>query len=241
MTYKHSKAFDSFWTGIRLSLDKKCYTFKMCLNEKFYIAAKPVRNKLCMHVYCMETTINTKDNDGTWLQKHCKAWLETITLVFIFFLPIFCTISIIYKLLNSLPFNFGRKLYRCLYTSSVTYIWATYFKHDIYFFNLLTITCLLDKSPNSKFWIGRFLDLDFSIFLFYIPNQYYVQLDKYETAPNFIQLNLNMTSDCLLIYLNFPVFLPVLAWCDHKIVLQIITKQLYDHIMKELVKAGKFS
>ena len=68
-----------------------------------------------MHVYCMETTINTKDKDGTWLQKHCKAWLETITLVFIFFLPIFCTISIIYKLLNSLPFNFGRELY----TSSV--------------------------------------------------------------------------------------------------------------------------
>ena len=96
-----------------------CYTFKMCRNKQFYIAAKPVRNKLCMHVYCMETTINTKDKDGTWLQKHCKAWLETITLVFIFFLPIFCTISIIYKVLNSLPFNFGRELYRCLYTSSV--------------------------------------------------------------------------------------------------------------------------
>ena len=96
-----------------------CYTFKMCRNKQFYIAAKPVRNKLCMHVYCMETTINTKDKDGTWLQKHCKAWLETITLVFIFFLPIFCTISIIYKLLNSLPFNFGRELSRCLCTSSV--------------------------------------------------------------------------------------------------------------------------
>ena len=26
-----------------------------------------------------------------------------------------------------------------------------------------------------------------------------IQLDKYETAPNFIQLNQNLTSDCLLI------------------------------------------
>ena len=26
-----------------------------------------------------------------------------------------------------------------------------------------------------------------------------LQLDKYETAPNFIQLNQNLTSDCLLI------------------------------------------
>ena len=35
--------------------------------------------------------------------------------------------------------------------------------------------------------------------------------------------------------------LPVLAWCDYKIVLQIKTKQFYDHIMEELVKTGKFS
>ena len=44
-----------------------------------------------------------------------------------------------------------------------------------------------------------------------------------------------MTSDCLLI----SVFLPVFAWCDHKIVLQIKTKQFYDHIMQKLVKTGK--
>ena len=121
LIYKNSKAFESFWMGMKLFLDEMSYTFKMCRNKKFYIAAKPVRNKLCMHVYCMETTINTKDKDGTWLQKHCKAWLETITLVFIFFLPIFCTISIIYKLLNSLPFNFGRELNRYLYTSTFSY------------------------------------------------------------------------------------------------------------------------
>jgi hypothetical protein len=39
----------------------------------------------------------------------------------------------------------------------------------------------------------------------------------------------------------FPFFLPILAWCDHKIVLQIKTKQFHDHIMQELVKTGKFS
>ena len=40
---------------------------------------------------------------------------------------------------------------------------------------------------------------------------------------------------------EFPCFLPVLAWCDHNIVLQTKTKQCYDHIMQELVKTGKFS
>ena len=33
-----------------------------------------------------------------------------------------------------------------------------------------------------------------------------VQLKKYETAPNFIQLTQNLTSNCLLIYENLPVF-----------------------------------
>ena len=37
------------------------------------------------------------------------------------------------------------------------------------------------------------------------------------------------------------LFLPVLAWCDHKIVPQIKTKQSYDHNMQEVVKTGKFS
>ena len=62
-----------------------------------------------------------------------------------------------------------------------------------------------------------------------------VQLNKYETAPNLIQLSQNLTSNCLLI----SVFLPVFAWCDHNIVLQIKTKQFYDHIMQKLVKTGK--
>ena len=31
------------------------------------------------------------------------------------------------------------------------------------------------------------------------PNSKYIQLNKYETAPNFIQLTQNLTSDCLLI------------------------------------------
>ena len=37
-------------------------------------------------------------------------------------------------------------------------------------------------------------------------------------------------------YLNFYLFLPVLAWCDHNIVLKVKTKQFYDHIVQKLVK-----
>ena len=33
-----------------------------------------------------------------------------------------------------------------------------------------------------------------------------IQLNKYETAPNFIQLSQNLTLDCLLISVFFPVF-----------------------------------
>ena len=68
----------------------------------------------------------------------------------------------------------------------------------------------------------------------------FLQLNKYETAPNFIQLSQNLTSNCLLISVFLPV-LPVFAWCDHNIVLPIKTKQFYDHIMQELVETGKFS
>ena len=49
---------------------------------------------------------------------------------------------------------------------------------------------------------GRIQSLDFdfsSEFLF-------SQLNKYETAPNFIQLSQNLTSDCLLISVLLPVF-----------------------------------
>ena len=60
----------------------------------------------------------------------------------------------------------------------------------------------------------------------------HLQLNKYETTPNFIQSNQNLTSDCLL---------PVLAWCDQQIVLSWSAEQFYDHIMQELVKTGKFT
>jgi hypothetical protein len=40
-------------------------------------------------------------------------------------------------------------------------------------------------------------------------------------------------------FLYFYLFLPVFAWCDHNIVLQIKTKQFYDNIMQKLVKTGK--
>ena len=46
-----------------------------------------------------------------------------------------------------------------------------------------------------------------------------------------------MTLECLLI----SVFLPVFVWCDHKIVLQIKTKQFYDNIMQKPVKSGKYT
>ena len=35
---------------------------------------------------------------------------------------------------------------------------------------------------------------------------------------------------------EFPYFVPVLAWLDRKIVLQIKTKQFYDQVMQELVQ-----
>ena len=44
-----------------------------------------------------------------------------------------------------------------------------------------------------------------------------LQLNKYETAPNFIQLSQNLTSDCL----------------------QNKAKQFYDHMMQKRVKTGK--
>ena len=37
------------------------------------------------------------------------------------------------------------------------------------------------------------------------------QLNKYETAPNFIQFNQNLTLDRLLILAEYSLFLPVLA------------------------------
>ena len=58
-----------------------------------------------------------------------------------------------------------------------------------------------------------------------------IQLNKYETAPYFLQLSQNLTSDCLLI----SVFLP----SDHKIVLFWSAEQFYDHIMQKPVKTGK--
>ena len=60
-----------------------------------------------------------------------------------------------------------------------------------------------------------------------------VQLNKHETAPNFIQLSQISRIVCWFSWIS--LFLPVLAWCDHKIVLKIKTKQFYYHIMQELV------
>ena len=68
-------------------------------------------------------------------------------------------------------------------------------------------------------------------------NNRLVQLNEYETVPYFLQSSQKLTSDCLLM----SVFLPVFAYCDHNIVLQIKTKQFYDHIMQKLVQTGKYT
>ena len=67
-----------------------------------------------------------------------------------------------------------------------------------------------------------------------------IQLNQYETVSYFIQLSQNLTSDCLLISV-FYLFLPVFAWCDHRIVLQIKTEQFCDHIIQKLVKTQKLT
>ena len=84
----------------------------------------------------------------------------------------------------------------------------------------LEFTCFFGLWTNLKF-------LQFAV----------LQLNKYETAPNFIQLGQNLKSDCLLI----SVFLPVFAWCDHKIVLFWSAEQYYEHIMQKLVKTQKLT
>ena len=61
---------------------------------------------------------------------------------------------------------------------------------------------------------------------------YTLQLDEYETATYFIQLSLNLTSDCLLISFYSPVF------TDFQ---KINTKPFYEHIMQRLVKTGKYT
>jgi hypothetical protein len=58
--------------------------------------------------------------------------------------------------------------------------------------------------------------------------------NEYETVP--YQSSQKLTSDCFSV---FYLLLPVFAWCDHNIVLQIKTKQLYDHIKQKLLKTGK--
>ena len=86
---------------------------------------------------------------------------------------------------------------------------------------------------------GRHYDYDISKFLnMFCP---WVQLNKYETAPNFILFSQKLDIGLFVDLAEFPCFVPVLAWPDHKIVLFLSAEQFYDHIMQELVKTGKFS
>ena len=63
---------------------------------------------------------------------------------------------------------------------------------------------------------------------------YLLQLNEYETAPNFIQLSQNLTSDCLLNFVFLPVFT---SFCMIKLFFR--SKQNNDHIMQKLVKTQK--
>ena len=68
----------------------------------------------------------------------------------------------------------------------------------------------------------------------------YVQLNQYETAPNLFNYTKTWHGiDCWFSWIY--LFLPLLACCDHKIVLFWSAEQFCDHIMQELVKTGKFS
>ena len=64
--------------------------------------------------------------------------------------------------------------------------------------NSVPVSGQYNQSPSNKvlWWVGSKV----------IEGLGTIQLNKYETAPNFIQLNQNFTLDCLLIYLNFPLF-----------------------------------
>ena len=74
-----------------------------------------------------------------------------------------------------------------------------------------------------------------------LPSDFHVQLNKYETAPNFIQFSQNLTSDCLLIQLNFPVFTQFL----HDLIIKLFCFDLQNNFLirscKNCVKTGKFS
>ena len=84
-------------------------------------------------------------------------------------------------------------------------------------------------------FVSRIFSTNFSQFEKLKKKTNYLELNEYETGPYFIQFSQSLTSDCLLI----SVFLLIFTWCDHKIVLQIKTKQFYDHIMQKLVKTDK--
>ena len=66
-----------------------------------------------------------------------------------------------------------------------------------------------------------------------------LQLNEYETAPNFIQLSQKLTLECLLIQLNFPVFTQFL----HDLIIKLFCFDLQNNFMIRSCwyKTGKFS
>ena len=67
-------------------------------------------------------------------------------------------------------------------------------------------------------------------------DSYYVQLNKYETVPHFNHISQKFDIRLFVDLAEFPCFYEVLAWPDHKIVLQIKAKQFFDQVMQELRK-----
>ena len=79
-------------------------------------------------------------------------------------------------------------------------------------------------APLTRF-IGRFENLGGKA----------VQLNKYETAPNCIQLNQNLTSDCLLIFAEFTCFYQLL----HELIIKFVCRSKQNNfmmLMLDLVK-----
>ena len=66
----------------------------------------------------------------------------------------------------------------------------------------------------------------------------FVQLNKYETAPNFI-FKTKTWHEIVCWFSWIYLFLPVLAWCEHEIVLFWSAEQFYDYIMQKLGYSAK--
>ena len=68
---------------------------------------------------------------------------------------------------------------------------------------------------------------------------YQIQFNKYETAPNIIQLNQNLTSDFFVEFAEFTCFYQFLRDLLQKLYFFLFAEQLYEHIMQKRVNPQK--